>query len=64
MQNAITRIDELQEEIKDKANSIDGANAYVEKQLKFYREDEELREKFKLLNQKQQKTADEFFSQH
>ena len=47
MQNAINRINELQQEIIDKSKTINGAENFVKEKLKLYEEDENLRKKLK-----------------
>ncbi len=48
MQNAINRINELQQEIIDKSKTINGAENFVKEKLKLYEEDESLKRKLKL----------------
>jgi hypothetical protein len=64
MQNAIVRINELQEEIKVQSKSIEGAQTYIEQQVKLYKQDEALRKQFKSLEKEGQKIANDFFKQH
>lgn len=47
MQNAINRINELQQEIIDKSKTINGAENFVKEKLKLYEEDESLKRKLK-----------------
>ena len=49
MQNAMIRIDELQQETIDKAKKIDGASEYIKKRLELYDKDEELRKSAKAI---------------
>lgn len=64
MQNAIVRINELQIEVKKQAQNIQGAEQYVEKQLKLYKEDKALRRKFDALQKDAEKIANDFFKHH
>ena len=61
MQNAIVRINELQNEIKEQSKNIEGAQIYIEKQVELYKQDEALRDKVKSIHDEGQKIADDFF---
>ena len=61
MQNAIVRINELQEEIKVQSRSIEGSQKYIEQQVKLYKQDEALRNQFKSIRREGQKIANDFF---
>ena len=61
MQNAIIRIDELQQETIDKAKEIEGASEYIKKKLELYDKDEELRNNLKTIHLKEIKIANELF---
>lgn len=60
MQNAINRINELQQEIIDKSKTINGAENFVKEKL--YEEDENLRKKAKEIHLKEQKITESFFA--
>jgi len=62
MQNAMIRIDELQQETINKASEIDGASEYIKKKLELYDKDEELRKSVKAIQLEEVKIADEFFT--
>lgn len=62
MQNAIVRINELQDEIKRQAHSIEGADEYVQKQMKLFNESEEMRNKLNAIEKEAQKVAEGFLS--
>ena len=62
MQNAMIRIDELQQETIDKAKEIDGASEYIKKKLELYDKDEELRQNSKAIQLEEMKIASEFFT--
>ncbi len=64
MQNAIVRINELQNEIKDQSKSVEGAQQYIEQQLKLFRQDESLRNQVKSIQEEGQKIANDFFKNH
>ena len=64
MQNAIVRINELQNEIKEQAKSIEGAQKYVEQQLSLYKEDKALRRQVQSIQKEGQKIANDFFKNH
>lgn len=62
MQNAINRINELQQEIIDKSKTINGAENFVKEKLKLYEEDENLRKRAKEIHLKEQKITESFFA--
>jgi len=64
MQNAIVRINELQEEIKVQSKSIEGAQTYIAQQVKLYKQDEALRKQVQSIQKEGQKIANDFFKQH
>ncbi len=64
MQNAIVRINELQEEIKVQSKSIKGAQTYIAQQVKLYKQDEALRKQVQSIQKEGQKIANDFFKQH
>ena len=64
MQNAIVRINELQNEIKEQSKSVEGAQQYIEQQLKLFRQDEALRNQVKSIREEGQKIANDFFKNH
>ena len=49
MQNAIRRINELQEETIQKSNKVKGIESYVAKRLELFDKDEKIREELKSL---------------
>ena len=64
MQNAIVRINELQNEIKKQSKQIEGADKYIKEQLKLYKESIELRNKFVHIEAESQKLANDFLKNH
>ena len=64
MQNAIVRINELQNEIKEQSKSVKGSQQYIEQQVKLYKEDKALRNQFKSIQKEGQKIANDFFKNH
>lgn len=64
MKNAIARINELQNEIIEKYKNIEGAEQYVAQQVELYKQDIELRNKFKSIEKEGEKIAKEFFSKN
>ena len=64
MQNAIVRINELQEEIKEQSKNIEGAQQYIDTQVKLYKQDEALRKQVQSIQKEGQKIANDFFKQH
>jgi len=62
MQNAIVRINELQDEMKRQAHSIEGADEYVKKQMKLFTDSEEMRNKLNAIEKEAQKAAESFLS--
>lgn len=62
MQNAIIRINELQQEIIEKSKTINGSQNYVEQKLKLYDEDEKLRAMAKKIHLEEQKITESFFT--
>ncbi|WP_434581471.1 hypothetical protein MLC52_04890 [Sulfurimonas sp. NW15] len=61
MQEAIIRINELQTEIKEKSKTIEGAQQYIQQQVKLYEESEILKNKAKNLQEEGQRIANDFF---
>ena len=60
MQEAMKRIDELQQEVINKADKIDGAKEYVEQQMKLFREAEEHRKSLITVMQQQETISKQF----
>jgi len=63
MQEAIKRINELQQEVIDKVDQINGAKEYVAQQMKLFNEAEKYRKKLNMIIQ-QQKTISEQFKKY
>ena len=61
MQNAIVRINELQNEIKEQSKSVKGSQQYIEQQVKLYKQDEALRNQVKSIEEVGKKIANDFF---
>ncbi|MAC83386.1 MAG: hypothetical protein CL624_04555 [Arcobacter sp.] len=62
MQNAITRINELQEEIIEKSKQIEGSEEYIQEKLKLYEEDEKLRHMARNIHIKEKRITENFFN--
>ena len=62
MQNAIVRINELQDEMKRQAHSIEGAEEYIQKQMKLFNESKDMRDKLNAIEKEAQKAAESFLS--
>lgn len=62
MQNALIRINELQEEIIQKSKNISGAEDFVKQKLELYEEDERIRAMAKDINLQEKQITDNFFN--
>ena len=62
MQNALIRINELQEEIIQKSKNISGAEDFVKQKLELYEEDERIRAIAKDINLQEKQITDNFFN--
>ena len=62
MQNALIRINELQQEIIEKSKSISGAEDFIKQKLALYEEDEKIRAMAKNINIQEKKITDNFFN--
>ena len=62
MQNALIRINELQQEVIEKSKSISGAEDFVKQKLALYEQDEKIRAKAKNINIQEKKITDNFFN--
>ncbi len=62
MQNAIVRINELQDEMKRQAQSIEGAEKYVQEQMKLFIESEAMRNQLNDIEEEARRAADNFFA--
>lgn len=60
MTKAVTRIDELQNDMIKKSNSIPGADEYIQKKMKLFNEDQLLRLKIKHINNEEKFLTDSF----
>ena len=60
MIKAVTRIDELQDDMIKKSNSIPGANEYIQKKMELFNEDQLLRLKIKNINNEEKNLTDSF----
>lgn len=61
MKDAMVRIDELQQEMIEKAKEIDGAEEYIEKKLELYDKDEELRDSSRAIKLEEEEISSKFF---
>ena len=62
LQNALIRINELQQEVIEKSKSISGAEDFVKQKLALYEEDEKIRAMAKNINIQEKKITDNFFN--
>ena len=62
MQQAINRINELQREIIEKADKIEGSKEYVAQQMKLFQEAEEHRAKLNSIIHQQEVISEQFAS--
>ena len=62
MQNALIRINELQQEVIEKSKSISGAEDFVKQKLARYEEDEKIRAMAKNINIQEKRITDNFFN--
>jgi len=60
MQQAIKRINELQQETINKVDQIDGAKEYVEQQMKLFNEAEKHRKQLSMIIQQQETISEQF----
>ena len=60
MKQAIIRIDELQQEVTDKAGKIEGAKEYVEQQMKLFNKATKHRKQLSMIIQKQDLSQNSF----
>ena len=62
MQNALIRINELQQEVIEKSKTISGAEDFVKQKLALYEEDEKIRAMARNINIQEKKITDNFFN--
>ena len=62
MQNALIRINELQQEVIEKSKTISGAEDFVKQKLALYEEDEKIRAMAKNINIQEKRITDNFFN--
>ena len=62
MQNALNRINELQQEVIEKSKNISGAEDFIKQKLALYEEDEKIRAMAKNINIQEKKITDNFFN--
>ncbi|MDD4330129.1 MAG: hypothetical protein PHD79_09260 [Aliarcobacter sp.] len=62
MQNALIRINELQQEVIEKSKSISGAEDFVKQKLALYEEDEKIRAMARNINIQEKEITDNFFN--
>ena len=62
MQNALIRINELQQEVIEKSKSISGAEDFIKQKLALYEEDEKIRAMAKNINIQEKRITDNFFN--
>lgn len=60
MQNAMIRINELQNEIIEKSKKIEGAEAYVQQRLALFDQYQKLRKDFKFIQLQEQQITKDF----
>ncbi len=64
MQNALRRIDELQNDMIQKSKLVDGADEYVKQKMILFNEDEKVREKLKHIRMQEQNLTENFLVSH
>lgn len=62
MQNALNRIDELQNEVIEKSKLVEGSQDYINQKMKLFKKDEELRKEMKNLALKEKDLTNNFLS--
>ena len=62
MQNALIRINELQQEVIEKSKSISGAEDFVKQKLALYEEDEKIRQMAKNIQLQEKIITEKFFN--
>ena len=62
MQNALIRINELQQEVIEKSKSINGAEDFVKQKLALYEEDEKIRQMAKNIQLQEKIITEKFFN--
>jgi len=64
MKKAITRIDELQNEVIEKSKTINGADEYVQAKIKLFQENEEARKRIRNIQVQEQILTENFLATH
>lgn len=62
MKKAIKRIDELQQEIVEKAKNIAGSEEFIKQKMALYEEDEKIRQMARDIQLQEKAITDKFFS--
>ncbi len=64
MKKAITRIDELQNEVIEKSKTINGADEYIQAKIKLFQENEEARKRIRNIQLQEQILTENFLATH
>jgi len=64
LQQALQRVDELQNEMIEKSKQIEGAKEYVEQKMAFFVQDEAIRHQLKTLKNQEQLLTENFLKTH
>lgn len=62
IKSAIKRINELQQEIIEKAKKIDGSEEFIKQKMTLYEEDEKIRQMARDIQLKEKAITDSFFT--
>ena len=62
MQQALKRIDELQNDIVEKSKNIEGADEYIQKKMKLFKLNEAKRQELKILQMREEQLTEQFLA--
>ncbi len=62
MQQALKRIDELQNDIVEKSKNIEGADEYIQKKMKLFKLNEAKRQELKILQIQEEQLTEQFLA--
>jgi len=62
MQQALKRIDELQNDIVEKSKNIEGADEYIQEKMKLFKLNEEKRQELKILQMQEEQLTEQFLA--
>lgn len=61
MQNAMVRINQMQDEMGNKVKQVHGAEEYIQEKMRLFKESEALNSQIKSIEQKERKLTESFF---